>query len=65
MYDRYKNYVDKMEVVYNINIRCKSYNKVYIIDIVHTLLYDGGIKGDDKYVDGTGYNCKKRMERGL
>lgn len=39
-----------------------SYSKAYTIDTVYALLYDGGIKGDDAYVDGTGYHCKKRME---
>lgn len=42
-----------------------SYNKVYTVDIVCTLLYDGGIKGDDSYVDGTSYDCKERMECSL
>lgn len=36
--------------------------EVYTVDIVYTFCYDGGIEGDDRYVDGTGYNCKKRME---
>lgn len=39
--------------------------EVYTVDIVYTFCYDGGIEGDDRYVDGTGYHCKKRMERGL
>ncbi len=39
--------------------------EAYTVDIVYTFCYDGGIEGDDRYVDGTGYNCKKRMERGL
>lgn len=47
---------------YNINIALTSYTEMYTVDIVYTFCYDGGIKGDDRYVDGTGYNCKKRME---
>ena len=38
---------------------------MYIVDIVYILSYDKNTKGDDRYVDGTGYNSKKRMERGL
>lgn len=49
----------------NINIGGTSYIKVYTIDIVYTFCYAGGIKGDDRYVDGTGYNSKKRMECSL
>lgn len=38
---------------------------MYIVDIVYILSYDKNTKGDDRYVDGTGYNCKKRMECSL
>lgn len=49
----------------SIKVEQSSYTKVYTIDIVYTLAYDGGVKGDDRYVNGTGDCCKKRMERGL
>lgn len=54
-----------MEPIFNIKIGRTSYAKVYTIDTVYTLAYDEGIKGDDKYVDGTGYNCEKRVEFSL
>lgn len=39
-----------------------SYNKVYTVDKVYTFVIIGGYKGDDQYVDGTGYGCKEGME---
>lgn len=31
--------------------------KVYTIDIMYTFEYNGGSKGDDRYVDGASDNC--------
>lgn len=53
------------------NVGRTSYTKVYIVaivyivDIMYILPYDKDTKGDDRYVDGTGYNCQKRMECSL
>ena len=30
---------------------------MYVLDTMYTFCYDGGIKGDDRYVNGTGYKC--------